>query len=71
LIESEIMHQACLSDIAAELVSTMELNFNEAQGLLHRILDRRPDQLTPKSNGARGRRQKRRRSAARSRDTLA
>ena len=65
------MHQACLSDIAAELVSTMELNFNEAQGLLHRILDRRPDRLTPKSNSARGRRQKRRRSAARSRDTLA
>jgi len=48
------MREACLNDIAAEFVSTMEVNANEAHGLLDRLLTRQPREL-PKSGRKRHR----------------
>jgi hypothetical protein len=48
------MREACLSDIAAEFVSIMEVNPNEAHGLLDRLLTRQPREL-PKSGRKRQR----------------
>lgn len=36
------MREACVNDIAAEFISIMELNANEAHGLMDRLLSRQP-----------------------------
>jgi len=58
------MREACVNDIAAEFTSIMELNANEAHGLMDRLLSRQPRRMP--DSGRKHRRDPRRHAARKS-----